>query len=763
MANFRDIITNFSIGALSKSKLGFYAKRLAKETATRRLASVLMIGLMLLQFATFLAPPKPSYASSPGDLVPGGPFTKSSLITTVWDQNPQGIQQVFNRLQITRTKMQQAGTAQVCKGQGWLSMGRNADAGSTQWQPGIYIGPAESRWAQNCFNVLRGTSTIQDTQTGKWYEWGVILECGNIILKEVQPPQANISCTRLDTSNPGPVPVGTTVQFQGRARGTNITAGQQVGMSYAVYSPDGSPLGEVVDGPKRALGIDDSPAGSGTYVDPSQRPFTFNTPGTFIVRLAVTFDGGLIAPGSFVDSCAKQIVVQSPRTLACDSLTIQSAMGRAPFTPELTGKAIIEGNGGTAPTVSKYEYTLFKLDPNGTVTYDSGAKKYSPIPGKVITHNVTGLQDPAPPATSFQATDFKQTEVGEYLVRLIVYDGAGNPAPNKVACKKPFTVTDVDKSFRCDSLTADPTNGTAVPFTTNFNATAQTQNTTIKEYQFDFGDGNKQTVQSSSLGESLDHTYTSVGTFTATVKVAVTDDTTSESDTCSVTITVGEEPPPPPPPPSEQIPSKVVSNLTLLTTDGKPTDANNQTARAGDKLKYEIGIAHFGEESLKGYVFKDDISDLLQYSDVVDLGGGSVQQINGRTVIVWPAVDIPVSTDRNNPNFVSKAFTVQIKNPLPTNAQKPTDKTNYDCKMDDEFLGKLVSTPLYINPAKQVECLAVTIPVLATLPSTGSEIIPLIIIGLFAAASVYLFFRNRLLKRELELVEVLNDGVQING
>ena len=154
---------------------------------------------------------------------------------------------------------------------------------------------------------------------------------------------------------------------------------------------------------------------------------------------------------------------------------------------------------------------------------------------------------------------------------------------------------------------------------------------------------------------------------------------------------------------------------------------------------------------------------MLQYSDVVDLGGGTIQQINGRTVIVWPAVDIPVSTDRNNPNFVSKAFTVQIKNPLPTNAQKPTDKTNYDCKMDDEFLGRLVSTPLYINPAKQVECLAVTIPVLATLPSTGSEVIPLIIIGLFAAASVYLFFRNRLLKRELELVEVLNDGVQTNG
>ena len=70
-----------------------------------------------------------------------------------------------------------------------------------------------------------------------------------------------------------------------------------------------------------------------------------------------------------------------------------------------------------------------------------------------------------------------------------VYDGAGNPAPNKVACKKPFTVTDVDKSYQCVSLVANPANGTTVPFSTTLTATAQTQNTTIKEYQFNFGDG----------------------------------------------------------------------------------------------------------------------------------------------------------------------------------------------------------------------------------------------------------------------------------
>ena len=776
MVNFREIITNFSIGAITKSKLGFYAKRLAKETATRRLASVLMIGLLLLQFATILAPPKPSYASSAGDLVAGGPFTKQSLITTVWDRNPAGVQQVFNRLQITRSKMQESTIAQACKGQGWLSMGRNPDAGSTQWQPGIYIGPAESRWAQNCFNVMRGTSKIQDTQTGQWYEWGVILECGNIILKPTTPPptQPNvvINCKKLTSDIATPIAIGTQVLFKGKAevsRG-NVGPDKTVTMSYAVYD-EGAPLSNPKSSIKKSTGIPDDPDGSGKFLDPTGQKFTFNEAGTYEVRLGVAYRVAgaadeVIAPGSWQGECVMRFVVNEPKTLQCGSLTLANSSGQAPFVPKLTGKAIKEGTGpGPGLRPSKYVYTQYKQDPNGTETYLS--KKYTPT-GKVITRNntqtETGLQefqDPAPPATSFDATDFRTTENGEYLIILNVFDQDNAQVPTKFRCKQPYTVTSTPqvKTFSCVNLSANPSQGTATPFTTTLNATASVSNTTIKEYQFDFGDGGKQTVQSSALTQSLQHTYNSTGNFTAKVKVVSNDsDATSTKDTCEITISVNTTPPP-----SEDISSKVVSNLTLLTTDGKPTDANGQTARAGDKLEYKIGLAHFGEEPKTGYVFKDDISDILDYADVVDLGGGTIQQIDGRSVIVWPAVDIPVSSDRNNPNFVAKVFTVQIKDPIPTNAQKPTDKTNFDCQLDDEFLGSKVSTPLFINPAKQVECLAASVPVLATLPSTGAGVIPIIIIGLFAAASVYLFFRNRLLKRELELVEVLNDGVQTNG
>ena len=78
--------------------------------------------------------------------------------------------------------------------------------------------------------------------------------------------------------------------------------------------------------------------------------------------------------------------------------------------------------------------------------------------------------------------------------------------------------------------------------------------------------------------------------------------------------------------------------------------------------------------------------------------------------------------------------------------------------VQDEFFGKIVKTPLFVNPAKRLECAAASV-----LPRTGSEAWPLALIGLFAASSLYLFFRNRLLKREIELVETLNDGAPYHG
>lgn len=814
MSNFKNIVTNFSIGAISKSKVAFYAKRLSRETATRRLASVLMIGLLIFQFITFVAPPKPSYASSANDLISGGPFSKSSLINKVWGQNPNGIQQVFGRLQISQAKMQAASTGSACKGQGWLSMGRQNIGNSSEFQPGIYIGTAESRWNTNCLSVILGKDKIQDTSTGQWYEWGVALDCGNIILRRTAPPAPTktIVCDDLNSNNPGPVKVGAEVGYRGYAKGTNVSPGEKVNMAYGVYKPNGTELGQQIGDLKHADGIADSPQGS--FKDPNVRNFTFNQAGTFVVRLWVSYNSGgtaVIAPGSASGKCAITITVQSEpaaKKLVCQDLVMKNYSGVAPFTPTLKGKADVTDGSGADPKPSKYEYTLYKESPSETAqTIKMNGKFYLPVSGVAkIVHPNTTLRDPAgePPTTAtFNADSFKRTEPGNYLITLRVYDKNNNAVADTKDCWAPFTVTGVNecrpgipqgdprcteppneclpgipqgdprcnppneclpgipqgdprcnppvKSFSCIRLTASPDSSVSAPLITTLTAQSSAENTTIKEYQFDFGDGNRQNVSSSQLSQSVQHTYNRGGRYNARVVVVPNDSSaTSSNDTCTITINV-----------EEQLFQKTVKNLTLLTNDGKPSDANNVRARGGDKLTYTIGMSNIGATTINGFVFRDDISDILEYANLVDPGGARLEQRDGHSVLVWPATDVPPTPNDANPVFVSREFTVQLKNPLPTTAQKPTDQTNFDCMVQDDFFGKLVKTPLYVNPAKRVECsvVAVTAVVSTVLPRTGSEALPLLLIGFFAACSLYLYFRNRLLKREIELVETLSDGV----
>ncbi|MBI4099866.1 PKD domain-containing protein [Candidatus Microgenomates bacterium] len=104
------------------------------------------------------------------------------------------------------------------------------------------------------------------------------------------------------------------------------------------------------------------------------------------------------------------------------------------------------------------------------------------------------------------------------------------------ACKLGFTVA-TPSSAICDSLTANPTSGTA-PITVNFTLSGHATPTgTIVNYKFDFGDG---TAPVGQAGNTISHTYVTDGTFTA--KGTVTDSAGNVSPdiaACQKTITPG--------------------------------------------------------------------------------------------------------------------------------------------------------------------------------------------------------------------------------
>lgn len=767
MINFQDIVTSVSTGKLSPGRIGYYVKRLAAETATRRIASIFIIGLLIFQIFTFLAPPKPSYAWSPTDLVGtpsnGGPFTKDRLISIVWDQNLEGVNQVFGRLGLTREKLQSAGIGSACKGQGWLSMGRQPSgaAGEVEWQPNIWLGPAEARWGQNCFyDVLTiPGDKIRDSATGQWYEWGVLLDCGNIILRTTEPPPnpKSFSCSSVGISATSVI-VGDRVKVTGVAHGENVSQGERVDMVYGAYR--GGTTDRVGDFESSA-GVG-PPDGNGNFNDDSNKGFTFNDPGTYDIALVVFYDVDgtkYFAAGSGADGCKKTITVNprpEPRTLVCAQLDMVNTDGnftyQAPHTPLIQGEASQQGDTGPEVYAKRFLYLLLKEVPSGG-SVQHGGKQYIEInANNRILHSYPTQNtrvDPlatAPNPAAFAATQFAQTSAGSFLILMRVSSensGENNFAPDRDSCAVPFVVTPQPKDITCVDLTASPLTGDTVPVEVTFNARGGAQNTTIKEYQFDFGDGNKQTVTSGKFAETLKHTYQNGGKYTAKVTVVGTDPgVTSSKPSCTVQLKF-----------EQHVFRKTVKNLTILTQDGKPTDANGATARPGDKLTYTIGIANIGTAPIKGYVFEDNIADIILYADVVDKGGAEFKQGSNGTILVWPATDIPVTTDPNNPTYVTKSFTVQVKDPVPTTAQKPTDDKNYDCQMEDRFEGNLVVTPISVTPAKRLEC------VVAPLPETGAAA-SLIVMGLLAALSVFLLLRNRLMKRELDLLETLNEGAK---
>jgi uncharacterized repeat protein (TIGR01451 family) len=78
-------------------------------------------------------------------------------------------------------------------------------------------------------------------------------------------------------------------------------------------------------------------------------------------------------------------------------------------------------------------------------------------------------------------------------------------------------------------------------------------------------------------------------------------------------------------------------------------------ALPGDTLIYTLGY-RAGDQDANGFVFSDDISDILEYAEITDNGGGSV---SGGT-ISWPAVNISAF------NTETVSFTVKVFDDIET-------------------------------------------------------------------------------------------------
>lgn len=175
---------------------------------------------------------------------------------------------------------------------------------------------------------------------------------------------------------------------------------------------------------------------------------------------------------------------------------------------------------------------------------------------------------------------------------------------------------------------------------------------------------------------------------------------------------------------------KSASNLTQQLAD-----ANGTTAKANDVIQYTLKTSNKGKETIHDYTVNENISDVLDYADLVDAKGGS---INADKVISWPKTDIKAGAT------IERSFTIKIKDPIPSTPASISDPAHYDMVMTNVY-GNTVNIKLPPTIIKTAEV------VTRTMPNTGPG--TALIIGTLCTMFVgYLYARSRLLAKELDIV-----------
>lgn len=121
---------------------------------------------------------------------------------------------------------------------------------------------------------------------------------------------------------------------------------------------------------------------------------------------------------------------------------------------------------------------------------------------------------PTPQTTSTPTSEVNSaTTSGTPTPRLTFGSPVGSPRATVAATATP-KVTAMPISQQCSNLIVNPSEGTA-PLSVRFSVSGMASFTQIKEFEFDFGDGAQPVKQS---GNSVNHTYTKAGVYTAILR-----------------------------------------------------------------------------------------------------------------------------------------------------------------------------------------------------------------------------------------------------
>ncbi|MCA9330561.1 DUF11 domain-containing protein [Candidatus Saccharibacteria bacterium] len=165
------------------------------------------------------------------------------------------------------------------------------------------------------------------------------------------------------------------------------------------------------------------------------------------------------------------------------------------------------------------------------------------------------------------------------------------------------------------------------------------------------------------------------------------------------------------------------------------SDANGTTAHAGDTITYTLRAKNTGSVEVKTFAIEENIGDILDYADVTDAHGGTLDKATN--IIKWPAGSIAGGVT------MEQKLTVKVKDPIPQTTKSSSNPGTYDLTMTNVY-GNKVDIKLPGNVVKTTE------QVTTTLPNTGPG--TSLLIGFVVTTVIaYFFARSRLMVTELAI------------
>lgn len=230
---FRKLVSNVSFSPALVGQLGFYAHRLKKEEATRRVGLIFTaLALIVQSFAVFSAP-EPANAASSSDMIRGGVSSKTELMQH-YDANTNSMKTFYTELGITREELRTTTASSLNSKSGVLSWGMRSQFSASKGEQSYTVKNSNGSsttfysrplklWDSTSYTKANGSTYRVYVGHSKKFGWfAIIKNCGNLVTKfHPKPPAPKPKpaglCRSLDTIEVN----DTTRRFNARAEVSN--------------------------------------------------------------------------------------------------------------------------------------------------------------------------------------------------------------------------------------------------------------------------------------------------------------------------------------------------------------------------------------------------------------------------------------------------------------------------------------------------------------------------------------------------------------